>query len=109
MTITHVESPIAKYIRHVQMVAQGSTAPQIKPTSRTRIANKTAMKDCCAKRLINRNSGSRGGMSWAYTAGDMRYTYNRGFNNTTYPSEMNTDACKHRTSSSYYARAMLLD
>jgi hypothetical protein len=64
---THAESPIAKYILHVQIVAHGNNAPHINPTTTIRIANKTATKLCCASRLASRNSGNLEGISTAYT------------------------------------------
>jgi len=64
---TYVESPIEKYIRQVQTVAQGNTASQMIATAIARTMNRIAIKPCCDSLRTSRIVGSLAGISSAYT------------------------------------------
>lgn len=64
---THVDSPIEKYIRHVQTVTHGSTANQMIATAIARSTKRTARRPCCESLRASRTVGSLEGISGAYT------------------------------------------
>lgn len=65
--LTHVDSPIEKYILQVHTVAQGSTASQIMATAMARRMNSRARKACWEILRASKIVGSLDGISGAYT------------------------------------------